>query len=91
MDSTFSDNFQQRFPNIKSIKEILSLEFPPQEWLVEDLLPLGITILAGPPKIGKSYFVLDLITEIQKKIMRFSIMLVKMTLGEFKLELFNLE
>lgn len=67
MDSTFSDNFQQRFPNIKSIKEILSLEFPPQEWLVEDLLPLGITILAGPPKIGKSYFVLDLITEILKK------------------------
>ena len=67
MDSTFPDNFQQRFPNIKSIKEILSLEFPPQEWLVEDLLPLGITILAGPPKIGKSYFVLDLITEILKK------------------------
>ena len=91
MDSTFSENFQQRFPNIKSIKEILSLEFPPQEWLVEDLLPLGITILAGPPKIGKSYFVLDLITEILKKIKRVSNILVEVVSGGIKLEVFKLE
>lgn len=67
MDNVCSEDFKHRFPNIKSINEILSLEFPPQEWLVSDLLPVGTAILAGPPKIGKSYFVLDLIAEILKK------------------------
>ena len=66
MDNMCSEDFKHRFPNIKSINEILSLDFPPQEWLVSDLLPLGTAILAGPPKIGKSYFVLDLIGEILK-------------------------
>ena len=56
--------FRQEFPNIKTLSEILSLEVPPQEWLIKDFLPLGTTLLVGPPKIGKSYFVLHLMSRI---------------------------
>jgi DNA-binding CsgD family transcriptional regulator len=31
-------------------------EFPPLSWAVEGLLPEGFTLLAGPPKAGKSLF-----------------------------------
>lgn len=29
-------------------------------WVVEDLVPCGLTLIAGDPKIGKSWFGLDL-------------------------------
>ncbi|MFL2813431.1 MAG: AAA family ATPase [Candidatus Puniceispirillales bacterium] len=64
MYSESNASFKERFPNIKSIKEILSIEYPPQEWLVENILPKGLALLAGPPKLGKSYFVLNLIKKI---------------------------
>ncbi len=56
--------FRREFPNIKTLSEILSLEVPPQEWLIKDFLPIGTTLLVGPPKIGKSYFVLHLMSRI---------------------------
>lgn len=56
-----NNSFKARFPNIKSGREILEMQFPPREWLIDDLLPIGSAILVGPPKIGKSYFVLNLI------------------------------
>lgn len=36
------------------------MEFPPIKWIVPDLIPEGLTILAGPPKLGKSWMVLDM-------------------------------
>jgi hypothetical protein len=37
-----------------------STEFPPVSWIVEGLIPEGLTLLAGKPKIGKSWWALDL-------------------------------
>lgn len=35
-------------------------DFPPLEWLVEGVLPEGFGVLAGPPKVGKSWMVGDI-------------------------------
>ena len=33
--------------------------FPPVEWVITDLMPVGFTVLGGAPKVGKSFIVLD--------------------------------
>lgn len=35
-------------------------EIPPVRWIVEDLLPVGLAMIAAPPKYYKSYMALDL-------------------------------
>lgn len=40
--------------------ELLGMELPEVRWAVPDLLPQGVTILAGKPKLGKSWLALDL-------------------------------
>ncbi len=40
--------------------ELLKAEFPPPVWVVPDLLPVGLAILAGRPKLGKSRLALQL-------------------------------
>lgn len=39
---------------------LMEQDFPPIRYVVKDLIPEGLTILAGPPKIGKSWLVLDI-------------------------------
>ena len=39
-------------------------EFPPLKWVIPDMIPEGYTIVAGPPKLGKSWFVLAIILAI---------------------------
>lgn len=39
--------------------ELLAADLPDPTWLVEGLLPEGLTILAGRPKIGKSWLALQ--------------------------------
>ena len=34
--------------------ELWSKEFPPLKWLVEGVLPEGVTLLVSPPKVGKT-------------------------------------
>jgi len=36
-------------------KELMEAEFPPPSWIVPDLIPQGLSIMAGKPKIGKSW------------------------------------
>ena len=67
MDTPCLLEFRKRFPSIKTGEEVLDMEFPPQEWLIKDFLPFGSAILAGPPKLGKSYFVLSLIKQISEE------------------------
>lgn len=38
----------------------LQIDFPPIQWLVPNLLPEGLTMLAGKPKTGKSFFALNI-------------------------------
>lgn len=40
--------------------QLVTSSLPPISWVVADLVPEGTTLLAGPPKLGKSWFVLDL-------------------------------
>jgi len=47
-------------PKILSATELDAMEFPPMKWAVQDVLPEGATIFAGPPKVGKSFLTLGL-------------------------------
>jgi predicted ATP-dependent serine protease len=39
---------------------LLTAEFPEPVWAVPEILPIGLTILAGAPKVGKSWFALQI-------------------------------
>jgi hypothetical protein len=43
-----------------SAAELRTMTFPPVQWIVPALIPEGLTLLAGKPKIGKSWLALDL-------------------------------
>lgn len=42
---------------IRNAAELLRQQFNPVQWAIRDILPEGVTILSGDPKIGKSWFV----------------------------------
>ena len=46
-------------PEIPANK-LMEMDFPPAEFVVQGLLPKGLAILSGAPKLGKSWMVLDL-------------------------------
>lgn len=41
-------------------RELMAMDFPPIQWVVQDLLPVGCCVLAGKPKVGKSFMALQL-------------------------------
>ncbi len=43
-----------------STRELMSMNLPEIEWLVEDILPVGLQLIAAPSKIGKSWMMLQL-------------------------------
>ena len=45
---------------IFSAADLQGMEFPPINWVVPGVLPEGLTILAGKPKLGKSWLALDM-------------------------------
>ncbi len=47
-------------PRRWSAADLLTVEFPPLAWVVPDLLPAGLIILAGRPKLGKSFLALQI-------------------------------
>lgn len=53
-------------PTVMTAKELMSLPIPEVKWLIPDLLPAGLALLAGPPKIGKSYLLLKFAKEVMK-------------------------
>ena len=48
-----------RFKSIKGGDELAVMDIPPPEWLIPDKIPVGLTILGGPKKLGKSYLVMQ--------------------------------
>ena len=44
--------------NVISAQDLLNANLPPIQYLIEDILPMGTSILAGAPKAGKGWFVL---------------------------------
>ena len=45
---------------VKSARELQEERLPPIRWIVSGMIPQGLTLLASPPKYGKSWWVLDL-------------------------------
>ena len=45
---------------------LMDMRLPPTKFCVETLLPQGVSILGGAPKIGKSWLVLDLCIRVAK-------------------------
>src|SRR5258708_16017418 len=41
------------------LPELLSWELPPVRWTIPEILPEGLTLLAGKPKLGKSWLALS--------------------------------
>ncbi|GAC1369312.1 MAG: hypothetical protein NVSMB44_36120 [Ktedonobacteraceae bacterium] len=46
-------------PKVFSLQELLSWELPPVRWAIQEILPEGLTLLAGKPKLGKSWLALS--------------------------------
>jgi hypothetical protein len=45
-------------PEIFTAARLMGLRLPPPRWAVEGIIPEGLTVLAGKPKLGKSWLVL---------------------------------
>jgi len=43
-----------------TVRELLTTEFPEPRWAVPNLIPEGLTLFCGRPKLGKSWFALQL-------------------------------
>jgi hypothetical protein len=50
--------------NLRTGDWLDSVEFPPLRYAVPELLPEGFTLLAGSPKVGKSWLVLDMLLSV---------------------------
>lgn len=57
-EMAFLQGQMDKLPPAPTSEEILRKEIPPVSWVVPELIPQGVTILAGAPKLGKSYLVL---------------------------------
>jgi len=51
---------------IFSAKELMKMELPPIVYIVPDLFPEGLAIIAGHPKLGKSLFALNISLAVTK-------------------------
>lgn len=46
--------------SVRTAADLLATELPPARWAVPDILPEGVALLAGKPKLGKSWLALGL-------------------------------
>jgi hypothetical protein len=47
-------------PHTFTAAELMAMDLPPVRWVVPDILPEGVTLLAGKVKMGKSWMCLGL-------------------------------
>ena len=62
MELNYADlyaDLENYVPSI-SAAELMDAPVKPTEYVVKELLPKGLSILGGAPKVGKSWLVLDL-------------------------------
>ncbi len=52
--------FRDELPQFYNARELIDLELPEPVWIVDELIAQGLTILAGKPKVGKSWLALGL-------------------------------
>ena len=51
---------QQRIRTAWTADELMATEFPAPKWAVPGIISEGVNLLAGPPKVGKSWLSLGL-------------------------------
>lgn len=51
---------QRQVPHVWTGEQLLDTDFPPPRWAVPGLIPEGLSILVGAPKVGKSWLALGL-------------------------------
>jgi AAA domain len=49
-----------RIPETVSAADLMAADLPPVRWVVPGVLPEGVTLLAGKPKLGKSWLALGI-------------------------------
>ena len=47
-------------PQLYSLSDLKNIKFPEPNWIIPEFMPSGLHILAGKPKIGKSWLVLNI-------------------------------
>ena len=47
-------------PTPFTLQDLLARDLPPVRWAIPDILPEGLTLLAGKPKLGKSWLALSI-------------------------------
>src|SRR5579875_445323 len=47
-------------PKPFTLQDLLARDLPPVRWAIPDILPEGLTLLAGKPKLGKSWLALSI-------------------------------
>ena len=52
--------------SVVSGQTLMELTLPPQDYVIRGLLPMGLSIIGGAPKIGKSWLMLDLCVKVAK-------------------------
>ncbi len=59
-EETFKDLEEVPKLNTLNAAELFRMDIKPVEFIIERLIPVGMVILASPPKYGKSYMCLDM-------------------------------
>jgi len=44
---------KERFPGLKGADELAKMVIPAPDWILPDFVPVGLSILGGPKKLGK--------------------------------------
>lgn len=55
---------KELFPTLVGADELRRMEVPKLDWFIPNLVPVGLSILGGPKKMGKSYLVLQFCRDI---------------------------
>lgn len=58
-DDTFAD-MQERKLNTMNAAELFNIDVKPTEFIINSLIPVGLSLVASPPKYGKSWMMLDM-------------------------------
>lgn len=59
LSALIASNPPRTLPNLINGTDLLKQQFPPIKWAVPNLIAEGVSILAGAPKMGKSWLMLD--------------------------------
>lgn len=64
LKKTETDKIKNLIDKCCSLKELKSKKFAPIQWVVNGMIPAGLVIVGGRPKVGKSFFCLDLVDSV---------------------------